>query len=305
MDLKELRCFVAVAEQLSFTRAAKALYLSQPTLSLHIRALEEELGEPLFYRNRRSVFLTAAGASVLPAARLILETADSLPALAKAPTPMETPELLRVGFDATEDRDNIPILQNILQGLSGQFPALKYEIERLKHDQCFRRLQDGSLDVAVIVMESDDTAPPELLTIPLLRDRTVIAAANVGQATLPELMAEREFLLLSDSDVRGRVMLENKYMEYVRSLYPGTRFRPVPDATSLLLELRYGNTLSMLPASYLDRLGRNVFSAFPTELPDVVLTLIWNKYNLNPAIETMANTARSFLSPARMADAAG
>lgn len=80
-SLRELECFTAVAEELSFTRAAQKLHLAQPPLSRHIRALEEKLGTPLFDRSGRKVSLTATGAifyeetrSVLPQLRRAGET---------------------------------------------------------------------------------------------------------------------------------------------------------------------------------------------------------------------------------------
>ena len=60
-SLRELECFVAVAEELSFTKAARRLHLAQPPLSRHIRVLEEKMGAPLFERSQRGVALTAAG----------------------------------------------------------------------------------------------------------------------------------------------------------------------------------------------------------------------------------------------------
>src|SRR5262245_44123978 len=83
MELRHLRYFVAVAEALSFARAAERLHLSQPPLSRQIRALEDELGTPLFARTKRSVRLTPAGAALLPEARRLLRDADGLKAGAR------------------------------------------------------------------------------------------------------------------------------------------------------------------------------------------------------------------------------
>jgi DNA-binding transcriptional LysR family regulator len=73
VHLRELRSFVTVAEYLHFTRAAEALFVSQPALSKQIRALETHLRAPLFIRDRRAVTLTAAGTALLPHARAVLE----------------------------------------------------------------------------------------------------------------------------------------------------------------------------------------------------------------------------------------
>ena len=84
MELRQLRSFVAVAEELHFRRAAERLHLAQPSVSQQIRTLEAELGVALFERNRRGAVLTPAGSALLGEARELLTRADRATALARA-----------------------------------------------------------------------------------------------------------------------------------------------------------------------------------------------------------------------------
>src|SRR5215471_12631063 len=86
MDLKALsfRCFVVLAEEASFTRAARRLNLTQSALSMRIRDIEQQLGINLFYRSSRTVVLTSEGAELLDQARRVVNETDRFQAMASA-----------------------------------------------------------------------------------------------------------------------------------------------------------------------------------------------------------------------------
>jgi DNA-binding transcriptional LysR family regulator len=100
VHLRNLRYFVAVAEELHFSRAAEQLHVSQPALSKQIRQLERELRFPLFRRDRSRVELTAAGEALLPAARRLLADWEHAQAAAAEKASAEA-RLLRIGFQTS------------------------------------------------------------------------------------------------------------------------------------------------------------------------------------------------------------
>ena len=100
VHLRDLRYFVAVADELHFTHAAERLHISQPSLSKQIRLLERELGYPLFHRDRRTVTLTAAGEALVGPARELLGAWDAASAEAARRARVAS-TVLRVGFQTS------------------------------------------------------------------------------------------------------------------------------------------------------------------------------------------------------------
>ncbi len=104
MELQQLRCFVAVADHGSFTRAAQALTLSQPTLSQSVSKLETEFGTELFQRTSRGAALTSAGEILLESVRKVLESVDHTQAAVDAIHGLTTGTLTVVTFKRSRRR---------------------------------------------------------------------------------------------------------------------------------------------------------------------------------------------------------
>ena len=124
VELRHLRYFVAVAEELHFSRAAEKLQIAQPPLSQQIRQLERTLGVPLFERNHHFVALTPAGQVFLEEARLILEQVEH--ALSRVQDAQRgLVGRLDVGYIKSVSATDT-ILPDILQVYRRRFPAWKY-----------------------------------------------------------------------------------------------------------------------------------------------------------------------------------
>ena len=144
-DLRLMRYFVAVAEELNFTRAATRLHMTQQPLSAAIRRLETELGVDLFYRTTRHVELTDAGSALLEPARAALQAADDAYAAARAAGSGIAGDL-RFGL-STGARYG---LEPLFAALAQKHPAVHLHTRHDSAGPLIADLYDGRLDAAVI-----------------------------------------------------------------------------------------------------------------------------------------------------------
>jgi LysR family transcriptional regulator, hydrogen peroxide-inducible genes activator len=173
MTLTQLSYIVALADHGYFGRAAEACFVSQPTLSMQVRKLEQELGVTLFDRDVQPVRLTQRGAQVVAQARVVLAERDRLYALledGKGPLKGK----LRVGIIPTLAPYLLPL---VAPALEERHPDLVLAIEELTTDHLLDRLSAGQLDAGVVATEEDR---PGLLTSPLFHEAFV---AYVGGGT--------------------------------------------------------------------------------------------------------------------------
>jgi DNA-binding transcriptional LysR family regulator len=190
VELRQLRYFVAVAEELHFRRAAERLHISQPPLSQQIRALEEELGFALLTRTRRRVQLTAAGQAFLRDARALLSELEGAVATARRIDAGETGRL-RISFVGSALFSIIP---GTVERFRASRPGVEIELrERATVDQ-LRAVRAGAADVGLVRPPIDDDAGLCVQTV--LRERTVAALpaghplAALSRVPLRRLAAE-------------------------------------------------------------------------------------------------------------------
>jgi DNA-binding transcriptional LysR family regulator len=190
VELRQLRYFVAVAEELNFTRAAERLHIAQQPLSAAIARLETQLGAPLFERTTRRVTLTDAGAALLDPARAALQAAETAVDAVRAVTAGEAGDV-SMGLSAGAWYG----LGEFFEALQRRHPALRLHV----HQQSTRPLLDavraGRLDLAVGLC----VRPPDDLEVRRLKDEPVVlvvpaAHALADRATLQDV-ADATFAL--------------------------------------------------------------------------------------------------------------
>lgn len=170
MELRRLKYFVAVAEELNFGRAAGRVHLTQPALSQQIHKLEEELGVVLFLRKGRRIELTEPGRILLEGARRALVQIDQAIRMVREAGGVEGSRL-KVGFP---EYANHTIVADILQAFEKRFPLVKLE----QHEwfllqqtlQQVAELRDGTLDVGFVLLpvEENDLALHRVTRIELV-----------------------------------------------------------------------------------------------------------------------------------------
>ncbi len=153
MELRQLRYFLAVAEELHFTRAARRLYVSQSTLSEQIGALEHEVGGRLFDRDSRSVRLSEAGARLVEPARAALAAADTALAEARQALPPRTVTAIRLGV--TTDPP-VPLVEAIAEEWWRRHPRVRLHLVPVPLVSPVEDLADGTIDALVTWQPFDE-----------------------------------------------------------------------------------------------------------------------------------------------------
>ena len=170
MDFKQLRSFVAVADCGSFTQAAAQLYTSQPTISAHIRQLEEELQQRLFLRTTKSLSITPHGRELYDYAVQVLSLQDRLLAGWR-----QAEHVVSLGVSTIPSAYLLP---DLLARFSVLHPDISFDIHQSDSSGVLRALRTGRFDLGLTGM----TAPDEdLVFTPLYQDTMVLIAPNTPE----------------------------------------------------------------------------------------------------------------------------
>ncbi|MDE1146623.1 MAG: LysR substrate-binding domain-containing protein [Azospirillaceae bacterium] len=174
MDIRHLRYFTTVAEELHFTRAAEKLGIRQPPLSQQIQQLEREIGSPLFHRLSRGVELTAVGAAFLEDAKAILAHIDRAVASARQVARGEKGRL-RLGLSMSVTAH--PWISHLIRDYRARNSGVQVTLELNDFGQLTDAVRDGALDVALVRGRTAEV--PGLNTYAVVEEK-LLAAVPVG-----------------------------------------------------------------------------------------------------------------------------
>ncbi len=199
MELRQIRSFLSVAETLHFGRSAELIHLSQPALSLQIRALEEESGVRLFERNRRRTTLTAAGVAFRDEAARALSQLDQAIHRARLAANGKL-GLLRIGFISTAGSEIVPDIFRQFRQLN---PDVEFSLRAITTADQIRMLETGSLDIGFLRLPIGEHLALDVVTVH--RERFVLVVPSSHK------LAKKKKVRLSDVSGEDFVMYERTY----------------------------------------------------------------------------------------------
>jgi DNA-binding transcriptional LysR family regulator len=186
MELRHLRYFTAVAETGSLSRAAEKLFIAQPPLSVQIRQLEEELGQPLFTRHPRGVRLTTAGQALLPEARHLVDRAARIAEVVRSAGQGPAGHL-SVGYVPSASSTVLPVL---LRQLRRAHPGLQLELREMISAEQVDALAAGQIDAGIA---RTPTRHPRLAVASRMPDAFCLAVPAAQARTLLGVVDLRQF----------------------------------------------------------------------------------------------------------------
>src|SRR5580704_15094905 len=161
MELRQIRSFLSIAQTLHFGRTADLIHLSQPALSLQIRALEEEVGVRLFERNRRKTTLTAAGLAFRDDAAAALSQLEQAVRRARLAANGKL-GILRIGFISTAGREIVPDIVRQFRELN---PEVEFSLRNIVTAEQVRMLETGALDIGFLRVPTGGHSALDVVTV--------------------------------------------------------------------------------------------------------------------------------------------
>ncbi|GAA0709259.1 LysR substrate-binding domain-containing protein [Vreelandella titanicae] len=291
MNMRQLQYFLAVAQELNFTRAAERVNIAQPPLSQQIIALEEELGTPLFTREKRKVKLTPAGAVLVEHAKRVLNAAEAAVAAVRAGD-RGAQATLTVGAIYSSIYSFLPATLRIFNTI---VPNTEVSLQEMTISQQITALKEGIIEVGLVRGRIHDR---DIATELLYRELFVVAVPEgsqydqVGEVTIEELSycpliavsrgtasgySDRILDLFEDDDLQPRIVNEVKDMHTsVCLVSAGMGVSIVP----AIMQLMQSQGVVYRPL----RVRKGTGASF---------SLAWRKNNESPQLESFFEAARA------------
>lgn len=290
-SLRELECFIAVAEELSFTRAAARLRLAQPPLSRHIRTLEEKVGAALFERRPRGAALTPAGRFFYEEARGILEQLVRAGEMARRAASGET-EKLRLGFvSAVLPSQTVELIKRFRTA----HPSVQIMLHDLAPSEQLRLIMEGRLDGGLVGL-APKRRDPGLRFVPWYKEKLLLympprhPVSKQTQIRLSDLRTESFVAVSRDA--------APTFAECIRNHCRQQGFRPrivleSPRAQAVAIMVAAGSGVAILPESLRAFVGDSVRTVELPELSPITHTFALTVGSVNGPLDDLLKAIQS------------
>jgi DNA-binding transcriptional LysR family regulator len=277
IELRWLRSFVAVADEMHFSRAARRLRLAQPALTAQIRHLEQQIGTPLFERTNRMRGLTIAGRALLPEARALVERSDSLSRMVKQAS-LGEPGFLRLGVIPPAATTTVA---RSLRRFVKEHPGVELRVRQGGQDRLTDELLTGDIDLVIGRPSANRALKQRRL---FTEEQGIVLNEDDPLAKLPVIsvtsLADRRLVLLRDNPHFGQLLLTHTAEHGIR-LFP---IHIAEDFPSLHWLVRAG--LGIAPCSLLlaDGLPRGLTASRIKPAPEKLeVNALWKGTDLSPS----------------------
>ena len=299
MELRQIRSFLSIAETLHFGRTAELIHLSQPALSLQIKALEEEVGVRLFERNRRKTTLTAAGFAFRDDAAAALSQLEQAIRRARLAADGKL-GLLRIGFISTAGSEIVPGIVRQFRKLN---PEVEFSLRQYLTAEQVQMLEIGSLDVGFLRLPIG--GQPALDVVTVHREPFVLVIPSSHK------LAKRERVRLCEVAGEDFVMYERTYAPGFHDLIFGMLrdARVVPNISqtapelSMLISLVDAHMgIAILPLSAVKHSVASVVACdIVDRIPVSEIAIVVRKGIRTPVVDNFRSFALKHLSRSRNA----
>ncbi|HKX31728.1 MAG TPA: LysR substrate-binding domain-containing protein [Blastocatellia bacterium] len=290
MELRHLRYFVAIAEELNFRRASKIVHIAQPALSQQIKQLEDELGVALFVRSHHKVELTAAGRTFYASAQMILKEARQAVADARA---VEQGEAGRITV-AFVSSAAISVLPSLLTFIRVQLPRAEVELKELAPGEQIDALYHHKLDLGIFHAQLEDAA---FETAVMAREALIVALPGANRFAKNRSIDLHE--IAGETIIIPARHATPGYFERARAAFQAAGVLPERIYHTSLLQtglllVGAGLGISLVPESFRRiKVQGVVYRPLANGSPTIDLIAAWRRDNNSPLLARLANEIRA------------
>lgn len=286
IELRHLRYFLAVAEELHFRKAAERLYISQPGLSRQIKQMEEDLKLQLFERANKKVHLTVAGEYLKTEVTLLLKNLDNS---------LNHAQLLHNGEEGKITIAYVgSAMQNIIPDLlikcRTEYPNLRFNLKEMDNASQVKAAMNSAIDLGFVRLQQSH---PQLNLQPILNDGFCLVLPKNHPISKANFTSIRQFE--KDSYILFDEAYSPSYYERVMSIFEDAKFSPKVSHHTVhantifrLVEKHFG--VAIIPSSLKEGYAMDVKFIELDALPQrAILSAMWHKNNRNPILKKVIN----------------